>query len=59
TYLLKNKTNFIVASFATKTLTKKSMKLPRRTGFEKMLLRNNLKFKSFSTNNEVFYVISN
>lgn len=59
TSLLKNKkTKFIVASFSTKTFSQKSMRLPVRRGFELMLLRNNLKFKTFSTNNEVFYVIS-
>ncbi|MEK6872985.1 MAG: hypothetical protein AABW90_03155 [Nanoarchaeota archaeon] len=59
TNLLKNKkTKFIVASFSTKTLSQKSMKLPIRRGFELMLLRNNLKFKIFSTSNEVFYVVS-
>ena len=57
-YLLKNKTKFIVASFATKTLTRKTMNLPRRIGFEKMLSRNKLKFKDFSIDNEIFYVIS-
>jgi len=56
-YLLKNKTKFIVASFSTKTLSRKPMKLPRRRGFELMLERNDLKFKSFSTHNEVFYVV--
>ena len=57
TFLLKNKTRFVVVSFATKTLSQKSMKLPIRRGFELMLLRNNLKFDTFSTSNEVFYVI--
>ena len=59
TYFLKNnKTKFIIVSFSTKTLSGKSMKLPKRKGFELMLLRNNLKFKVFSTDNEVFYVVS-
>ena len=53
-----DKCKFIVASFATKTLTRKSMNFPKRKGFEKMLTRNNLKFKSFKTPNEIFYVIS-
>ena len=54
----KNKTKFIVASFATKTLSNKPMNLPRRIGFEKMLQRNKFTFQSFSTDNEIFYVIS-
>lgn len=59
TRLIKNKkTRFIVASFATKTLTRKPMKLPRRKGFELMLERNNLDFRTFSTCNEIFYIIS-
>ncbi len=53
----KNKTKFIVASFATKTLSRRTMNLPRRTGFEKMLEFLNLHFKSFSIENEIFYVI--
>ena len=59
TNLFKNKkTKFIVASFATKTLTRKSMNHPNRKWFELMLKRNNLKFNSFNTNNEIFYIIS-
>ena len=50
-------TGFIVVSFATRTLTRKPMRLPRRIGFELMLERIGLKFKRFSIKNEVFYVI--
>jgi len=53
----KNKTRFIVASFSTKTLTRKPMNLSRRIGFEKILKSMNLKFKDFSIENEIFYVI--
>jgi len=56
--LLIKKTKFIVVSFATKTLTRKSMNLPRRIGFELMLARNQLSFKTIKTPNEIFYVIS-
>jgi hypothetical protein len=56
-YLLKEKTNFTIASFATKTLSGKPMNLPRRKGFELMLKRNNLNFKFFKTGNEIFYII--
>ena len=54
----KNKTLFVVASFATRTLSRKKMNLPKRVGFEKMLAQLNLSFMSFSTNNEIFYIIS-
>ena len=51
------KADFIVASFAKKTLSGKSMNIPIRRGFELMLERNNLNFFSFSTDSEIFYVI--
>lgn len=51
------KTKFIVASFATKTITKKQMNFPTRKWFELMLTRIGLKFETFSIKNEVFYVI--
>ncbi len=54
-----NKTKFIIASFSTKTISGKPMNLPRRTGFEIMLKRNNLKFQTIKISNEIFYVISN
>jgi 16S rRNA (guanine(1405)-N(7))-methyltransferase len=53
-----SKTHAIVASFATATLTRKSMNLPQRRGFELMLERIGLQFKTISTHNEIFYVIS-
>ncbi|MEN9626657.1 MAG: rRNA (guanine1405-N7)-methyltransferase RmtE [archaeon] len=53
-----NKTKYIIASFATKTLTRKNMNLPRRIGFENMLIHLKLIFQSFSIENEIFYVIS-
>ena len=55
--ILKTKCNFIIASFATKTLTRKPMNLPRRRGFELMLERNNLSFDIIETDNEIFYII--
>ena len=54
---LLEKTKFVVATFATKTLTRKSMNLPRRIGFEMMLARNQLKFEMFNIENEVIYVV--
>ena len=53
------KTKFIVASFPTKTITRKEMNYPARKWFELMLQRNNLDFKIIKTNNEIFYVIKN
>ena len=52
------RTKFIVASFATKTITRKKMNFPKRKWFELMLERNNLKFKIIKTGNEIFYIIS-
>jgi len=52
------KTKFIIVSFATKTITRKSMNYPKRKGFELMLKRLNLKFKTIEIKNEIFYIIS-
>jgi len=57
-YLIHNKAKAIVASFPTKTLTRKKMNYPSRKWFELMLSRNNLKFKTIKTDNEIFYIIS-
>lgn len=54
---LTKKTRYIVASFATKTITRKKMNYPNRKWFELMLNRLNLDFKKFNTDNEVFYII--
>jgi hypothetical protein len=51
------KTKLIIASFATKTLTRKPMNNPNRKWFELMLERNNLHYKKFQTDNEIFYLI--
>ena len=56
--ILISKTKFIVASFATKTISKKSMNFPNRKWFELMLQRIGLKFQTIKTRNEIFYVIS-
>jgi len=56
--ILIKKTDYIVISFATSTLSGKSMNLPKRRGFELMLDRNNLKFKTIEIDNEIFYVVS-
>ncbi|MFA5174415.1 MAG: hypothetical protein WC438_04505 [Candidatus Pacearchaeota archaeon] len=52
-----NKTRYIVASFATKTITRKFMNYPDRKWFELMLERNNLQYQKFQTENELFYII--
>lgn len=57
--VLINKTKFIVASFATRTIGGKPMNLPRRKGFELMLERINLKFQTIKTRNEIYYLIKN
>lgn len=56
--LLMTKTKYLVVSFATKTLTRKSMKLPRRIGFEMMLDRNQLAYELIETDNEIYYIIN-
>jgi hypothetical protein len=55
--LLINKTEYIVTSFPTRTITRKKMNFPKRKGFELMLKRNNLKFKTIKTDNEIFYIV--
>lgn len=55
--VLINKTKFLVASFATKTFTRKKMNYPNRKWFELMLNRNNLNFQIIFTDNEIFYII--
>lgn len=55
--LIKN-TDFIVASFATRTITRKKMNFPKRKWFELMLERNNLRFQIIETDNEIYYVVS-
>jgi len=56
--LLIPKTKFIIASFATKTLTRRKMNFPKRKWFELMLKKNNLKFQTIETDNEIYYVIN-
>jgi hypothetical protein len=56
-FLMLEKSKFVVVSFATRTLTRRSMRLGQRRGFERMLDRRDLKWERFSTGNEVFYVV--
>ena len=55
--ILMDKSKFLVASFATKTITRKPMNFPKIKWFELMLNRIGLSFETFSINNEIFYVI--
>jgi hypothetical protein len=55
---LSGKCKFIVASFATKTITGKNMNFPYRGWIERMLSRVGLKFEKISLSGEIFYVIS-
>lgn len=48
---------FIVASFSTLSVSGKIMSSPQRDWFEKLLNRLKYKFSTFSTENEIFYVI--
>jgi len=53
-----NKCRFIVVSFATKTITGKSMNYPYRGWIERMLQRVGFNFEILKFENEIFYVIS-
>jgi|SRR3989344_5062473 len=54
---LRKKTNFIIVSFATRTLSNKPMKHSKRGWFEMMCSRLKLEQKKIETDNEVFYVV--
>lgn len=53
-----NKTKFIVASFATRTITGREMNFPHRGWIERMLERIGMKFCLIESSSELFYVIS-
>ncbi len=55
--ILIEKCGFIVASFATQTVSGKNMNFPARGWIERMLSRIGLKFKMLEYPNEIFYVI--
>lgn len=57
--LLSLKSKYALISFPTKKLSGKSMNFPRRLWFEKMLSRLSLKFETFKSDNEIFYLINN
>lgn len=48
---------YIIISFSTRTLSGKPMQFPRRFWLEKLLDSLSLKFKTFSSNNEIFYLV--
>ncbi len=48
---------YLIASFSTKTLGNKRMNVPRRVGFQKMLRRLDLGYKTTQIGNEIFYII--
>lgn len=50
---------YILISFPTKKLSGRHMNKPRRLWLEKLLTRLNLRFKTFTTSNEIFYFIKN
>ena len=49
---------YLIASFSTKTLSRKDMGKPQRTWFEMMLNRLHLEFEIKEFENEIFYIIS-
>jgi len=49
----------ILISFPTKKLSGKPMNFPKRLWLEKMLTHHNLKYSTFQTQNEIFYLINN
>ena len=51
------KSKYILISFATKKISGKHMRFPRRIWFEKMIKRLNFKYRVFETQNEVFYLL--
>src|SRR3989344_1606960 len=48
---------YLLVSFSIKKLSGKPMNFPERKWFEKMLLRNKLRYEKFYSENEVFYLI--
>jgi len=55
--ILNLKCRYILASFSTRKLSGKKMNFPRRLWLERMLAFHNLKYKSFESENELFYLI--
>ncbi len=53
------RSKWIVASFATKTLSQKRMRFKKRSWFEAMLNRLNFQHETIEFSNEIFYIIKN
>ncbi|MGM5483700.1 MAG: hypothetical protein ACQER9_02160 [Nanobdellota archaeon] len=53
------RSKYIIASFPTETISRKNMRNPRRSWFEKVLIRNNLFYETFEEGKELFYIIKN
>lgn len=58
TIIKKLKCKYILISFSTKTISGKPMSHPRRLWLEKLLKNQNLSFKTFSSENEIFYLVN-
>lgn len=56
--ILSEKTQFMVVSFATRTITGKKMNFPARGWIERMLDRIDLKFTRLEFDSEIFYIVS-
>ena len=52
------KVKYIIASFPTKTISKKRMTYIKRGGFQRMLERLKLQYKKLEYSNELVYVIA-
>ena len=55
--ILSVRSKYVLISFATKTLSGKSMRLERRIWLEKLLERLNYHYKIFNSKNEIFYLV--
>lgn len=55
--LKKINSKYFLISFATKTLSGKPMRYPKRKWFEEIIRKNECKYKIIESNNEIFYLI--
>ena len=58
TLLKKVHSKYFIISFSTKKLSGKPMNFPRRRWFEKLLVKLNFHYKTFQSQNEIFYLIT-
>jgi hypothetical protein len=54
--LEKIKASYFLISFSTRKISGKEMRSPRRNWFEKILAKKNLRFRTFASTNEIFYL---